>query len=195
MEKSHEFSRRALSLSLAIYRVTARIPEGEVLAGQARELSNEIAGDLATGELVAVDKKIARLQIYLKIAQAQNWVAPINWSTLDFEYYKLKHEVSFALSDKEVVEKLEAPDIVSHNTKRRGKPAIVHGSQPDQLSDRQKKVLQIIQDKGSAKMSDLLPLLKNVASERTLRNDLQNLVNGGLIKKQGLKKSVRYFRV
>ena len=194
--KSHEFSRRALNLSLAIYRVTAKLSEGDVLTGQVRALSNEIAGDLATGELAAVDKKIERLRVYFKIAQAQNWIAPINWSTLDFEYYKLSREVLLGLAaGEERADKKEKPSITSHNIKQTEKIVEAEPSRSNRLSSRQEKVLRVIQDKGSAKMSDLLPLLKNIASERTLRNDLQELVNKKVIRKEGFKKSAKYLKV
>jgi DeoR/GlpR family transcriptional regulator of sugar metabolism len=42
------------------------------------------------------------------------------------------------------------------------------------------------------KMSELFPLFKPGASERTLRNDLHSLVAQGLIKKQGINKNALY---
>jgi len=191
IDTGRDISRRALGLSLAIYRVTDKFPAGEILIWQLRRTSNEIVAEIIEGDFDCVRKKIEIILSYFKIAQAQNWVRPINWSILDFEYCKLKQEIVLALIVKEEAgEKESASGIVSHNIERKKKSA---KTQKGPLSSRQDRILEIIQNKGSVKMSDLLPLLKSVASERTLRNDLLDLVSKKLVKKEGFKKSARYY--
>lgn len=202
MSKSHDFSRRALNLSLAIYRITAKFAQGEVLAGQMRELGNQIAGDLAEGDLASVEKKIERLKIYFAIAKAQNWVKPINWSVLDFEYYKLQQEVIFELNNRGTTrigniaglrgeEKEEI--IMSHNI-RRGRKLSSSDASPvsGNSSPRQTKILAALNGNSSLKMSDLIPLFKDDISERTLRNELQAMIKDGLVKKNGEKRHTEY---
>jgi hypothetical protein len=204
--KSQDFSRRALGLSLAVYRITGKFPSGEVLIKQMRELGNEIAGDLAAGNLAKIEKKINRLRTYFKIAQAQNWVKPINWQVVDFEYYKLAQEVVLSQVVGEVAEKEESPSIMSHNiddiVKRETSYNIVRKIVPRALSAshpqrnfRQNKIMAALNRKEPLKMSDLIPLFKNDISERTLRNELQAMVKNGLIKKSGVNKATTYFKM
>ncbi|MDD2753560.1 MAG: hypothetical protein PHT44_03040 [Candidatus Portnoybacteria bacterium] len=195
--KSREFSRRALNLSLAIYRITDGFPQREVLSGQLRELGNRIAGDLAQGIFIPIEKNIDRLKIYFEIAKAQNWVKPINWTILDFEYHKLQQEVVFRLKAGErgaAGEPGKRNNIVSHNIKapeRRSsqKPA---ASAQVNSSGRRSKILAALDKNAPLKISDLSPLFKNDISERTLRNELAGMARAGLIKKSGEKKATEY---
>ena len=206
--KSREFSRRALNLSLAVYRVTAKFPQGEVLARQMRELGNQIAGDLAQGSFADIEKKINCLRIYFQVAKAQNWVKPINWSILDFEYYKLQKEVIFELAEgdnrgltrmENTADKCGEQDgnnIMSHNIKASKKSV---GQKLFALAQarsnlRQSKILASLDKNSSLKMSDLIPLFKDDTSERTLRNELQDMIQAGLIKKNGVNKFTEYYK-
>ena len=204
--KSQEFSRRALNLSLAVYRVTANFPEGEVLAQQLRALANEIAGDLAENNPVAAEKKIERLSLYFAIAKVQGWVKAMNWSILEFEYYKLRQEVVFrpqsdegplvqkARAEESPLTKEEGANIVSHNIRSLQKEVKKSPRQHTAgLPLRQDRILKIIKNKEFVKMSDLTPLFKNDISERTLRNELQELVGSGLVKKRGANKYTEYY--
>ena len=208
-------------MSLAIYRITAKLPVGEVLVGQLRGLGNEIAatlssavaelssaGDLTAENFVDIQNKINRLKIYLAIAKAQNWVKAINWSILDFEYYKLQQEVLFELakegdSSRVLTQKQEAVDkrenqesnsITSHNVEASKKVASARpiSLEPSGLSSRQSEILDLLNKKGSLKMSALIPLFKDEASDRTLRNDLKFLLGKKLIKKEGFNKTAIY---
>ncbi len=207
--ENQELSRRALNLSLAIYRVTAKFPQGEVLAGQMRELGNQIAGDLAQGNFADIGKKINRLRIYFQVAKAQNWVKPINWLILDFEYYKLQREVPFELAEgdnrgltrmENTADKRGEQDennIMSHNIKipkkSVGQKLFVLAQARSNL--RQSKILTLLDKNGSLKMSDLIPLFKEDSSERTLRNELNNMIKADLIKKNGVNKFTEYSKV
>jgi len=197
IDVSHDFSRRALDLSLAVYRITGRFPNGETLVGQLRELGSEIAGDLATGEIANLDKKINRLRAYFKIAQAQNWVARINWQILDLEYYKLEQEVLLEQKKSGAAEKETAISITSHNVRAENKPvsrrAPVSASRA-QGNSRQNKIMAALDKKEPLKMSNLIPLFKDDISERTLRNELQAMVKNGLLRKSGLNKATVYYK-
>jgi len=198
-----ELPRRALDLSLAIYRVTARFPQGEVLAGQIRGLGNEIAGDLAAENFTDIKNKVSRLKIYFAIAKAQNWVRLMNWSVLEFEYHRLQQEVLFRAGSRVLPEENKAESrqeeepaiITSHNiglVQKRVKKVL--REEVVNLPLRQDRILKIIQNKGLVKMSDLVPLFKDEISERTLRNELQTMVAGGSIKKRGEKKYTEYYK-
>ena len=206
---NQELPRRALDLSLAIYRITTKLPQGEVLVARMKGAANEIAAELSAayvepsstaGEIEQVKKDIAKLRIYFQIAKAQNWVKEINWSILDFEYYRLEQELVLRESTRmgELMKKHEAEKediITSHNIgagEKKPKRLLRHLA-VDKLPLRQDRILKVVQNKGLVKMADLIPLFKDDISERTLRNELQELVQGGLIKKRGERKHTEYY--
>ena len=196
--KSQEFSRRALNLSLAVYRVTASFPMGEVLSYQLRLLANQIVGDIVVGDLAKIEKKINRLLVYFKIASQQNWVRAENWAVLNFEYFKLKQEIDFLTkinSEEEAIVREEkavkSNNLMSHNIKKEVKIIKEPISKIAGLSDRQNNILTEINKRRSVKNADLVPLFKNV-SDRTLRNDLTFLLEKKLIRKEGVNKTAVY---
>lgn len=188
--------RRAFDLSLAVYRVTALLPPSEALVGQLREAGNEIAGEAAAGNWAVLLSKLDKILIFFEIAREQQWIRAINWTALSFEYRLLKREIGQLESVKE--QEGVAADrptktkgeskIMSYNIRKQKKsPAL-------KLSPRQKMILSEIEQKKSIKMSDLFPLLKNDASERTLRNELHKMIKFGLIKKKGDRKTACYLK-
>lgn len=209
--KSHDFSRRALNLSLAVYRVTASFPMGEVLSQQLRLLANQIAaelslantalslaGDIAGDDLTVIEKKINRLLIYFKIASQQNWVRAINWTVLNFEYVKLRQEIDLLgkiEKEEEVIAREERTvkniSLMSHNIERVAKIIKEPLSKMTGLSERQGLILTEINKRQSIKNANLAPLFKNV-SDRTLRNDLNILLEKKLIRKEGLNRMTVY---
>lgn len=201
--KFQELPRRALDLSLAIYRVTAKFPQGEVLVGQMREVANQIAAEVdAMGDEEQIKKNISRLRVYFKIAKSQNWIKKINWSVLEFEYCKMHQGLNFGRQEGSRAERsavdnrgdAEKAKITSHNIKEvKKQPKNVSYQVVDNLPLRQDRILKVVQNKGLVKMSDLAPLFKDDVSERTLRNELQGLVKSGLIKKRGEKKHTEYY--
>lgn len=194
---NQELPRRALDLSLAIYRITAKFPAGEALIGQTRGLGNEIAGDLAAENFSDIKNKINRLKIYFVVAKAQNWVSPINWSILDFEYFRLQREVLFELAGSGPKEKSRADvSIMSHNIKQVKKSAVLRPVAPSgsKLNERQAKIMEVLDRNAVLKMSDLIPLFKSDISERTLRNELNEMVRMGAVRKKGANRFTEYFR-
>jgi len=195
--KSQELSRRALNLSLAVYRVTASFPIGEVLSYQLRLLANQIVGDIVVDDLTKIEKRINRLVVYFKIASQQNWVRVANWAVLNFEYIKLKQEIDLLTKinteeaitvEEKVVKNIS---LASHNIKREAKVIKEPVPKIAGLSDRQSNILTEINKRRSVRNADLVPLFKNV-SDRTLRNDLTFLLEKKLIRKEGINKTAVY---
>ena len=191
MEKSQDILRRALDLTLAIYRLTDKLPKGEVLISQLRKLGNEAVGDLTMDNLAGAQKKIDLLLIYFKISQAQNWVSEINWLILKNEYQKLNLKIAgFRAGERPKEEKRE--NIMSHNVATE-QTLLEPVQRRDNLSSRQQKILEEFKNKDLVKMVDLIPLFKKTISERTIRNDLHVLIKKQLINKKGKRKSTVYF--
>lgn len=196
--KSQEFSRRALNLSLAVYRVTASFPVGEVLSYQLRLLANQIVGDIMVNDLAKIEKRINRLLVYFKIASQQNWVRAVNWTVLNFEYIKLKQEIDLLSRigrEEEVIAKEEKEvkniSLMSHNIKKEVKTIKEPAPKIADLSERQNAILIEINKRKLIKSAELIPLFKN-SSERTLRNDLKLLLEKKLIRKEGFNKTAAY---
>lgn len=191
--------RRAFDLSLAIYRVTALFPAGEVLARQMRELGNEIAAECAAGNCDAdLQKKIEKILLYFEIAREQSWVRSMNWTALSFEYRMLRQEVDFFIGQgsrqETVVDNIgktthKSVKIMSHNIEDQKKRVV---NRPSKISEHQEKILVKLRDKKALRMSEIIPLFKYQVSERTLRTALQDLVNQGVVKKNGSRKSTIY---
>ena len=197
---AEDISRRALNLSLAIYRLSGRLPKGEALVGQLRKIGNEVVGDLVVGDFVPAQKKIKVLLFYFKIGQAQNWVRAINWQILNKTYRKLYLEISIlkqaerheAGSERGERQKQERVAIMSHNIREPKKEKNTSPAQNDVLS-RHQKILTAVKAGSPARMSDLSVLFQNVVSARTLRNDLVFLIKQGLINKKGTNKYAVYY--
>jgi hypothetical protein len=202
MEESQDILQKALDLALAVYRLTNQLPKNEVMIGQLRKLSNELIGDLMMDNFVKYRKRTELLMMYFKISRDQNWVRDVNWQILEKEYQKLSRRVILfekageeaqTINEKKkrvFLRSVQVP-IRSHNTNT--DEQIGRLVRENRLSARQQKILEEMKISESIKMSDLIPLFKNTASERTIRNDLQILLKRGLIDKTGTHKTTVYF--
>ena len=202
MEESQDILQKALDLALAVYRLTNQLPKNEVMIGQLRKLSNELIGDLMMDNFVKYRKRTELLMMYFKISRDQNWVRDVNWQILEKEYQKLNRKIGLLEkagketqyingNKKESLLRSGQAPIKSHNAVMNDK--IAQLASENQLSSRQHMILGEMKIKDSIKMSDLIPLFKNTASERTIRNDLQILLKRGLIDKTGTHKTTVYF--
>jgi len=62
-----------------------------------------------------------------------------------------------------------------------------------EINQRQKKILDFLNKRKEAKMSDLQGIFKNEVTERTLRNDLQGLAGQKMIRAEGEFKTRKYY--
>jgi len=195
-----DISLRALKLSLAIYRVSGLLPAGEVMVRQLRRLGNEVVGDLVVDDLVAARKKIKVLRMYFKISQSQNWMREANWQILDQAYAELNQEISLLNKIEEKKSETKGEERakgnrrmdMSHNIRGRLKKEDLSLFQAE-VNQRQQKILDTLRANNQLHISDLIPLFQNDISARTLRNDLNFLINQGLVNKKGSNKFKVYF--
>lgn len=146
---------RVLELILAVYRVTNRFPEGEVLIGQIRQLANKILADLITGHQEEASQGIRILLSYFQVAQVQNWLKPVNFEVLVREYKWLLEQLN----------KQDGYRIENNNQEVK----------LDKLDQRQKKIFKEIEEKKSLRFGKLLVLFPKL-NPRTIRNDLSKMV-------------------
>ncbi len=194
MTEGQKIVRRALNLTLAIYRLTDRLPRNEFLSGRLRELSSELVGDLAVANFQEAREKIIRLLVFFKISQEQNWVNPLNWRILSSEYKMLQHDIILKLAKRDKEEESPTQDIMSHNIRKEVKiPRVKLESLNQKLNQRHKKIMEFLEENGPKKISEIIPLFNNQISERTLRNELAEMVKQKMIKKRGFNKTTEYY--
>lgn len=80
---------------------------------------------------------------------------------------------------------------VSENRGRTSEEAVEKSSSKESLLDRQKKILEILKEKGKAQVGDFKKIFPET-SKRTLRRDFRSLVSQRLVNKMGEKNDTFY---
>ncbi len=202
-----------LNIVLAVYRVTENFPKNEPLKYQIREKVNEILADLILvrfeGDLIEKSlKNIKILYEYFQIAEKQNWVDSCNFSFLIKEHDKIKDMLTFDDKDKECsggVCELKADELQSASDVPFGE--MISDTEQEEIEQdviicdnkknetnilpRQKKILEILKDKGKSRISGFISFFPDV-SKRTLSRDLESLLHQGLIERLGENNDIFY---
>ncbi len=201
MEKL-EIKNQALRLSIAIYRITNKFPDNEILTIKFRNLAIEILRDVShffylkkigQKDNPSPEKKkltqsaIGKTKVireYFKVAVAQNWLKEINFEVLDREYKDL--EVQLEEIHSESPESRKKSIKPEKSLLKIPSPFISHPSfkTPSFLNSRQQKILAHVKSNGQTKMGNLAEILPNY-NFRTLRRDCEKLVRLGLIERNG----------
>ena len=153
--------KQALSLVLAIYRITNLFPEGEVLIKQIRKTANQILKEAILGRVKEIRKQIEILLGYIDIAQNQKWVKDINFIILKKEYQKLLNSVN---KSKKKIKKVNSPKI--------------------RLTQRQKRIIEYLKNKNEIKSKELNFLFPEI-NTRTIQSDLKEMISKGIISRNG----------
>ena len=163
-------------LALAIYRVTSRFPRNEPLKNQMRRIILDILTNfnLTKKHRNDIIGKVDKLRILFEIARGQNWV--------DFRNFNFLNEYCVSLCDE--LNNLEFSNLEDKDINfKSGMDNKIKISE-NRLTDRQKKILNIISSKEKTQFSDLQLIFKDT-SPRTLRRDIQILYTNSLIKREG----------
>ena len=201
-QKLKILERRAFDICLAIYRLTKLFPAGEILVSQLREASSAIIVSLATKRFRDTILKVEEVKIYLYVARAQDWLRPINFDLLLNAYELLVLALSeqktqnFILEQKEKgmtppIEKNFVPPVANLKNKKEVKKALEPDLRSRDSVIRQKKLIEYFNNKKQAKASELKELVEGV-SERTIRNDLTELIEKHFIKRVGRRRNAGY---
>ncbi len=171
---------RYLKLTDAIYRVIEFFPENEPLKNKIKEKSLEVMENLVlfsgkpadAGKLsTKVLKDIEVLKEYFRLGKSQGWLDSLNFFIISKEYDKIKEGLQSA---KEVQSEETAP-----TDNFQSSPIINEERQAvfaiEQISDRQKKILEILGRQEKAQVGDFKKTFSSV-SKRTLRRDLDDLL-------------------
>lgn len=177
-----------VKVTLAVHKVADLFPKEESLGLKIKELANEILADLillfetnpqpgpalasqiswkfSVGSLI---EKIGALEGYFKQAEIQNLADCRNFLILAKEYRKIKEEVGKL----EEISKFE-PKFERVLTK-----------------ERLQRILKILKEKERAQVWELKKIFPEV-TKRTLRRDLEQLLEQGLIERLGERNATFY---
>ena len=183
-------------LAFATHRVADALPQEEQIVQEVREAANTILADLillTDKEVVRAEKKgdllfglerqIDILLVYLDRAKKGGWVNPENFSVLEEEYGKIRDLL-------EIFEDVPRPQAKEPQKieKEEEKPEI---EDRDSLSQRQKKIIEFLRVKENAQVWELQKVLPEV-TKRTLRRDLDELLQKNLVERKGEWNAVSY---
>jgi len=180
-----------IELTKGVYRLTLLFPKKEPLRYKMRELADDILANLIlilrgnfhkSGNLVEeVERNLEVLDIYFEVAKDQNWVSPDEILEIQKEYSNIKKEIEKVKKEEENPQ----PEIKENPEKEK----VAEGN--DIINERQKKILEILREKGKAQVGQLVSIFPQV-SKRTLRRDFRSLLKRGLIERIGEKNYTFY---
>lgn len=160
-----------LKLAHATYKVADILPENEEVRSNIKDTATSIVVHLLLPEKerdgLYVIKEVQRLQEYFNTAKNKQWVNPENFLILEREYDK-------------IIRLFEQPEQIS-----------VSAPPTPSLSERQKKILEILRSKEKTQVWELQKVLPEV-TKRTLRRDLDDLLQLNLVERQGEWNEVFY---
>ena len=172
---SKELYQLAMRLTLALYRVTDFFPQHEPLRRQLREKASEILESAIEDQISPA--KISTVLSFLEVADSVHFVRPLNIAVLKEEYEKLGNFLH-------PQQKNPKTPVATEEGER--------GENPGQdFNERQVTILEFLSERKSAKISDLTDFFQEVSS-KTIQRDLQDLVNKGILKKEGERRWTVY---
>lgn len=197
-----------MNLTLALYRVTKKIPFQEPLRFALRKKANQILSDsiliFSKNPLNLTKeqrykhsmqslKNIKVIQTFFKLAEEQDWIDKQNFLVLSQEYDKLKTQIQNLQSSClcKTYRDTNSVNFIQNG----GKP--VNQQKPiDNISNienngRYKKILEFLKQKSQVQIKDLKEIFPEV-SKRTLRRDFDQLLKTGLVKRTGSNNRTLY---
>jgi DNA mismatch repair ATPase MutS len=168
-----------LKVACATHRVANILPEQGQVRNDIKDTATNIAALLFSPEskrdILHIVKEIQQIQGYFQVAKSQRWIDAVNFLILEKEYEKIIELLE--QSENSIEEHIEpAPDPIA---------------EAPSLSERQKKILEILRGKEKTQVWELQKVLPEV-TKRTLRRDLDDLLQLNLVERQGEWNEVFY---
>jgi len=199
-----------LKLTNAVYGILAYFPEADPLKSRAKDKALVIMDNLSlvfgTSGWVSLKTclpagrekvqsqlldDIDMLLNYLKLGKLQGWLSPINYLIISNEYEKIRKKIALSPDFIKRIAKIEVPIALQEHAQ------IAPEKPPESFapifSDRQKKILDFLQEHKKAQVMDLQTILPNI-TKRTIRRDLDELLKMGRIIRLGEFNQVFYRR-
>ncbi|HZX50155.1 MAG TPA: DeoR family transcriptional regulator, partial [Candidatus Paceibacterota bacterium] len=202
-------------LAFAAHRVADALPADEKVTEEIRETANAILVDLllltdkefVSGEqkkelLPRLERELDVLLIYLDTAEKGGWVKPENFALLKTEYTRIRdfleifedfQETKAAVEPKKEpmhsVATAKAP--VSQASRERVVRQTPGKQEGADLTERQQRIIDFLRTKHQAQVWELQKVLPQV-TKRTLRRDLDELLQKNLVERKGEWNAVAY---
>jgi hypothetical protein len=199
---------RFLKITNGAYKVLDFFPEQDPLKNKAKEKALVILESLpivlATDGWASLQKEKALSQLlvdidvflsYLLIAKSQKWIDNINYLILSKEYKDIETEAKSLIKKDEfsniLLDKLKNKNIKQvenlNNKQNLDNQNLVETKQYKgllELTERQKKILEILQNNEKTQVSDIIKFLPDI-TKRTIRRDLDGLLEMGKVVRVG----------
>jgi len=187
------------------YRLLDFFPDSDPLKNKAKEKTLSILENLTllskTEGWVSLKKErisiqlfgdIEVLEAYLKIARYQGWMDNMNFLILNREYERIKNSINLPqgsiMSSLEIITPPASSSYVSTGdmSMKMEKQFSLSSNQADHtaLSERQKKILEILNNKGKVQVADIIKTIPDI-TKRTIRRDLIEMIKVGIIERGG----------
>lgn len=164
-----------LKLTDTAYKLLEYFPDKDPLKIKTKE---RVLAIMENFVLENTDKVLADIEIvlgYFKIANNHGWINSINYLIICNKYKEIKSKIKIISVEPktEKIQKLPEPvlDII--------------------LSERQRRILEFLKEKEKAQVMDLQEVLPTV-TKRTIRRDLDNLLESGKVVRMGEFNQVFY---
>ncbi|PJE58186.1 MAG: hypothetical protein COU81_02135 [Candidatus Portnoybacteria bacterium CG10_big_fil_rev_8_21_14_0_10_36_7] len=187
---------RIFRLCLAIYRVSEKFPEGEILKKRIRGLAGDIFSQIYCQKMSQTIDSLGALQKYLKLCQALNLSSPMNFIILRREYQSARESLA-EIGDRQVA---QAPNVKvdeSEPEKKDMNPLLVRKKKAFsrkqlEIIDRKKQIVEMLKKDGKIIANDDVAREIGVA-RKTLNNALRELIDEGIVNKEGSFKDSEYY--
>jgi hypothetical protein len=172
--------------------LTLFFPKKEPLRYKVREVGDDVLAkillllredSIRPKTLIAdIEKDLEILDSFFEVAKVQNWISPFDILEIQQEYSKIRGEFErFSMIEKEEKPVIMGLPTVSAET----------GFKPQNINERQGKILEILKERGRAQVGDLKSIFPDI-SKRTLRRDFKDMLKQNLIERVGERNETFY---
>lgn len=168
-----------LKLTNAVYKLLEYFPEADPLKNRAKDKALAILEN-------PNQKDIDILLGYLEIAKNQGWLNSVNYLIVANEYEKLSAGLRHGVGDSD-----EAIQSISTNSGLPRSPKGLARNDGDKLAPRQKKIIEFLSKNEKAQVMDLQKIFPDI-TKRTIRRDLDQLLEMGQIERDGTFNQIVY---
>ncbi len=183
-----------IELTNKLYRLTLLFPKQEALRHKIRGVADEILVDLVVileggpkekrEAAFNVERNIEILDVLLQLAKKQDWVLGREIVEIFDEYLVIKKEVEEFndLSRKELRE--TEKESIGVEEKKESLPEVEEKKEDVQLNKRQEDIIAFIEKNDQVQVKDIQEIFPKV-TKRTLRRDLNTLLEKGVVQRSG----------
>ncbi len=179
-----------------LYRLTLLFPKKEPLRYKTREIGNIIFNNYILKERLLTDKSqknryhqvlfeiqkdLDILLSQLEIAKYQNWASHFEILELQEKYQKIDTEIKQAIKELVFI-KTEPKEVKEKPVERKINV---------DFNSRQENIVSVLKNKEKIQVKDIITVLPNV-TKRTIRRDLNDLMEKGVIKRIGQNNETFY---